>query len=176
VLVIAAMLVAACGERDPGALGPTGIDGGVSQQSRKQDYLDGVQRALGQFAPTLGPDFARAAGAANRRQLQVVALRWDEGVATLKQLDPPADAVGAHKRLLAASEARAAWNARIIAAAPNKKRVLGLTRQAERGSDSKAFEDAICELVDLGYPVVEDDACSPLNEAGGPGGDVVGGP
>lgn len=168
----AALLLAGCGETDPGALGPAGIDGGLSPEGQRQEYVDGVRRALGQLASaTQGPAFARAVDGGRRRELQAAALAWRQGGEQLKGLNPPKDAVGGHRNLVAAVEALDAWNQRIVRAAPNKAVTKKLARQAAASPASRQFEAAVCQLVDAGYEVIDDPGvCTPLADADGPVG------
>jgi hypothetical protein len=167
--IAATLLLAGCGEADPGALGPSGIDGGVSAEQQSQDYTDGVSRALNQLgSATQGPSFAKAVEGGNRRQLQAAALAWRQGGEQLKQLDPPKDAVEGHKALIASVEALDAWNQRLVAAAPNKARTKKLARQAQASPASKQFEAAVCQLVDAGYEVIYPGECSPIANAAWP--------
>jgi hypothetical protein len=169
IAIAAAMLLAGCGESDPGAIGPSGVDGGVSPEQQSQDYTDGVSRALAQLgSATQGPAFAKAVDTGSERQLQASALAWRQGGEQLKQLDPPKDAIEGHKALIAAVEALDAWNQRIVAAAPNKAQTKKLARQAQASPASRQFEAAVCQLVDAGYEVVDPGACTPLANASGP--------
>lgn len=172
-LTIAAIAVVAagCGEGDPGALGPSGVDGGLSPEGQRQEYIDGVSRALGQLgSATQGPGFARAVDAGNQRQLQAAALAWRQGGEQLKGLNPPKDAVEAHTALIRAVEGLDAWNQRIVRAAPNKANTKKLARQASASPASRQFEAAVCQLVDAGYEVIDPGACTPLANASGPVG------
>ena len=166
---IAALLLAGCGES---GLGPAAVgDGGLSPEGQRQDYVDGVTRALGQLdSATSGEGFARAVDTGNRRQLQVAALAWQQGGAQLKGLNPPKDAVEGHKALIAAVTALNTWNQRIVGAAPNKAMTRKLARQAGTSPASQQFEAAVCQLVDAGYEVIDPGACSPLADASGPVG------
>jgi hypothetical protein len=165
----AALLLAGCGEGDPGALGPSGVDGGLSAEGKRQEYVDGVSRALGQLgSATQGPAFAKAVDGGNRRQLQAAALAWRQGGEQLKGLNPPKDAAEGHAALIAAVEALDAWNQRIVRAAPNKAATKKLARQAGSSPASQQFEAAVCQLVDAGYEVVDPGACTPLANAAGP--------
>ena len=169
--LVAVLLLAGCGEEDPGALGPRGLDGGLSPEGQRQEYRDGVERALGQLgAATQGATFAKAVDGGNRRQLQAAALAWQQGGQQLKGLNPPEDAVEGHKALIAAVEALDAWNQRIVRAAPNKAQTKKLARQAQTSPASQQFEAAVCMLVDAGYEVIDPGACTPLADAGGPVG------
>ncbi len=163
----AALLLAGCGESDPG---PSAVGGGgLSPEGQRQDYVDGVTRALGQLgSATQGPEFARAVDGGNRKQLQIAALAWQQGGAQLKGLNPPKDAVAGHKALVAAVTALDQWNQRIVAAAPNKAMTKKLARQAGASPASQQFEAAVCQLVDAGYEVVDPGACTPLADAEGP--------
>jgi hypothetical protein len=166
---IAALLLAGCGESDPG---PTAVGGGgLSAEGQRQDYVDGVSRALSQLgSATQGPAFARAVDGGNRKQLQVAALAWQQGGAQLKGLNPPKDAVPGHKALVAAVTALDQWNQRIVAAAPNKAMTKRLARQAGASPASQQFEAAVCQLVDAGYEVVDPGVCTPLANAEPPVG------
>jgi hypothetical protein len=171
VALVAVLLLAGCGESDPGAIGPNGIDGGLSAEGKRADYVDGVSRALNQLgSATNNPTYGRAVDGGNRRQLQAAALAWRQGGEELKQLDPPKDAVPGHKALIAAVEALDAWNQRIVAAAPNKAATKKLAKQAGASPASKQFEAAVCMLVDEGYEVIDPGACTPLADASGPAG------
>ncbi|MCW2921188.1 MAG: hypothetical protein JWL76_1062 [Thermoleophilia bacterium] len=165
----AALLVAGCGESDPG---PGAVGGGeLSTEGQRQDYVDGVTRALSQLgSATQGPEFARAVDGGNRKQLQVAALAWQQGGAQLKGLNPPKDAVEGHKALVVAVGALDQWNRRIVAAAPNKAMTKKLARQAGASPASQQFEAAVCQLVDAGYEVVDPGVCTPLANAGAPVG------
>ncbi len=162
------LVAAGCGESDPGALGPSGVDAGVSSVQQKQDYVDGVSGALQQLGSAQGQAFATAVNKGDKRQLQAAALAWRQGVQQLKSLNPPKDAIAGHQALLTAVEGLDDWNKRIIAAAPNAARTKALARQAANSASSKQFEDAVCQLVDAGYEVVDSGACTPLANAGGP--------
>ncbi len=165
----AALLLAGCGESDPG---PTAVGGGgLSEEGQRQEYVDGVSRALGQLgSATQGPAFAKAVEGGNRKQLQVAALAWQQGGAQLKGLNPPKDAVEGHKALVAAVTALDQWNQRIVAAAPNKAMTKRLARQAGASPASRQFEAAVCQIVDAGYEVIDPGACTPLADAEGPVG------
>ena len=169
VLVAAAvLLLAGCGD-DPAAIGPAGIDGGLSSEGQRQEYTDGVSRALGQLAAsTQGETFARAVDTANRKQLQLAALSWRQGLQQLKGLNPPKDAVEGHKALIAAVEALDRANTGIVNAAPNKAKTRQLAQRAASGPASQQFEAAVCQLVDAGYEVVDQAACSPLETNASP--------
>jgi hypothetical protein len=170
-LATAAMLLAGCGEGDPGAIGPNGIDGGLSAEGKRQEYVDGVTRALGQLgSATNNAGYGRAVDTGNKRQLQGAALAWRQGGQELKTLNPPKDAVEGHKALIAAVEALDAWNQRIVKAAPNKAATKKLARQAGNSAASQQFEAAVCMLVDAGYEVIDPGACTPLADAAGPAG------
>ncbi len=164
---IAALLLAGCGESDPGVISNTGL----SPEGQRQDYVDGVTRALGQLgSATQGPEFARAVDGGNRKQLQIAALAWQQGGAQLKGLNPPKDAVAGHKALVTAVTALDQWNMRIVSAAPNKAMTKKLAREAGASPASRQFEAAVCQLVDAGYEVVDPGACTPLADAAGPVG------
>ncbi|MCW2927710.1 MAG: hypothetical protein JWM86_1678 [Thermoleophilia bacterium] len=170
-LLVAAALLAGCGESDPGAIGPAGVDGGVSSEQQRQDYVEGVQRALDQLgSATQGPEFAKAVDAGNGRLLKASAIAWQQGGAQLKQLSPPKEAVEGHTALVKAVDGLNVWNQRIVAAAPNKAMTKKLARQASASAASQSFEAAVCQLVDAGYEVVDSGACSPLENASGPVG------
>lgn len=168
---VAALLLAGCGDSDPGAIGPTGVDGGISAEGQRQEYVDGVQRALAQLgSATQTPAFARAVDSGNRRQLQSAAIAWRQGMEQLKGLNPPEQAVEGHNQLLTAVESLDSWNQRIVNAAPNTKRTKALARQASESPASRAFEASVCTLVDAGFEVVDPGACTPLANAAGPVG------
>jgi hypothetical protein len=167
-VVLAMLVVAGCGEGDPGALGPTGVDAGVSSEQQKEDYVDGVAGALTQLGSSQGQSFGQAVAKANKRQLQASAIAWRQGLQQLKGLNPPKDAVPGHQKLVAAVEALDGWNKRIIAAAPNAKRTKAVAQQASGSAASRQFEAAVCVLVDAGYEVVDPGACTPLANAAGP--------
>lgn len=168
-LATMAIVVAGCGEQDPG---PTVLGGGeLSAEGQRQEYVDGVSRALAQLgSATQGEQFAKAVDGGNRRQLQVAALAWRQGGAQLKGLNPPKDAVEGHKALVAAVDALDAWNQRIVKAAPNKAMTKRLATQASNSPASRNFEAAVCQLVDAGYEVIDPGACTPLSNAEGPVG------
>lgn len=168
-LVATALFGAGCGDSDPGALGPQGVDGGLSSEGKKQEYVQGVSRALAQLATSQnGKGYAQAVNTGSKRQLQIAALAWQQGGAQLKQLDPPADAVAAHEQLIAAVGALSTWNTKIVAAAPNKARTKQLAKQAAVSPASQAYEASVCKLVDAGYEVIDPTACSPLDAASSP--------
>ncbi len=164
----AAALLAGCGD-DPAAIGPD-LGSGLSEEGQRQEYVDGVSRALGQLGSTQGEQYARAVDAGNRRQLQVAALAWRQGGEQLQGLNPPADAVEGHKALIAAVEGLDQWNQRIVQAAPNKAKTKQLARQASSSPASQQFEGAVCQLVDAGYEVIDPGACTPLADAAPPAG------
>jgi hypothetical protein len=165
--VLATTVVAAsgCAEQDPG---PQSLSGQVSAEQQRQDYVDGVGRALGQLGSSQGPTFAKAVDTGNKRQLQAAAIAWRQGLQQLKSLSPPADAVTGHNQLLTAVESLDSWNQRIVNAAPNKRRTQQLAKQATASPASQQFEGAVCALVDAGYEVVDPGACTPLANAAGP--------
>lgn len=168
---VAALLLAGCGESDPGAIGPAGVDGGISAEGQRQEYVDGVGRALAQLgSATQNQNFAQAVDSGNKRQLQSAAIAWRQGMQQLKGLNPPEQAVEGHNQLLDAVEALDSWNQRIVNAAPNKTRTKALARQASASPASRNFEAAVCTLVDAGYEVVDPGACTPLANAAGPVG------
>lgn len=168
---VATLLLAGCGDSDPGAVGPTGVDGGISAEGQRQEYVDGVQRALAQLgSATQNQGFARAVDKGDRRQLQAAAIAWRQGMQQLKALNPPEQAVPGHNRLLSAVEALDSWNQRIVNAAPNAKRTKALARQASDSPASRSFEASVCALVDAGFEVVDPGACTPLANADGPVG------
>lgn len=169
-VLVAAVLLAGCGEADPGAIGPTGVDGGLSGEGQRQEYIDGVGRALQQLGSAQGQGFAKAIDAGNTRQLQAAAIAWDQGGEQLQGLDPPKDAVGAHTQLVKAVEGLSVWNQRIAKAAPNKALTRKLGKQASASPASQSFEAAVCGIVDAGYEVIDPAACSPLTNAEGPVG------
>ena len=169
--LVAALLLAGCGEGDPGAIGPSGIDGGLSAEGQRQEYVLGVERALNQLgSATQTAGFTRAVDTGNRRQLQAASLAWRQGGEQLKGLNPPKDAVEGHKALVAAVEALDAWNQRLVRAAPNKAMTKKLALQASRSPASQQFEAAVCQLVDAGFEVTDPGACTPLADAEGPVG------
>lgn len=165
-----ALFVAGCGDANVIPGGANALSG--SPELEKQSYAEGVNRALQQLGSAQAPDsFGKAVDTGNKRQLQASAIAWDQGVASLQQLDPPDDAVAANTKLLKAVQGLATWNKRLIAAAPNKQRVQALARQAAASPDSKAYGAAACELQGLGYNIGLAEACgggSPLDSAGGP--------
>lgn len=161
-LGVVVLLVAGCGSSDPGALGPAGVDGGLSVQGQKQEYVDGASRALTQLGSAQGDAFARAVDGGAKRPLQAAALAWKQGDQQLKELNPPKEAAVAHQRLVKAVDSLAVWNDRLVAAAPNPNRTRTLAKQAAGSAASKQFGDAICALVDLGYEVVDSGVCTPL--------------
>lgn len=165
----ASLVLAGCGGGDPGALGPMGIDGGLSPEGQRQEYTDGVGRALMQLgSATQGAAFAKAVDGGNKRQLQAAALAWRQGGEQLKGLNPPKDAVEGHASLVKAVEGLDAWNQRIVRAAPKKAQTKKLARQASNSPASRQFEAAVCQLVDAGYDVIDPGACTPLADAEGP--------
>lgn len=167
----AALLLVGCGEQDPGAIGPAGVDGGLSAEGQRQEYVDGVSRALDQLgSATLNQSFAQAVDRGNKRQLQSAAIAWRQGLQQLKALNPPEEAVPGHNQLLSAVEGLDSWNQRIVNAAPNSKRTKALAKQASASPASRQFEAAVCTLVDAGYEVVDPGACTPLANAEGPVG------
>ena len=165
VVVAVALVGAGCGEEDPG---PLSVDAQLSNEQQKQDYVDGVQRALGQLGSAQGQTFAKAVDTGNRKQLQAASIAWQQGLEQLKQLSPPADAVDGHRRLVNSVQGLDNWNKRIVAAAPNKNRTKALARQAGASQASTGFEAAVCTLVDAGYEVVDPGVCTPLANAAGP--------
>jgi len=172
VLVVGAMLLAACGEGDPGAIGPSGVDGGLSPEGARQEYVDGVIGALAQLSQaTQGPAYAKSVDTGNKQQLQVAALAWQQGGQQLKQLSPPKAAVKGHKALVAAVDSLNVWNQKVVAAAPNKKRTQQVATTAANSPASQNFGAAICMLVQAGYDVVDPGECgSPLDSASSPVG------
>lgn len=165
-VALLSLVVAGCGETDPGVIGPSGVDGALSPEGQRQAYVDGVGRALDQLGTaTQGPAFAAAVDKGNRRQLQAASIAWRQGGEQLKTLDPPKDAVAAHTALIKAVEQLDTWNGRVTAAAPNKAMTRKLARQAAGSPASQLFEQSVCDLVDLGYDVVDPGACSPLQDA-----------
>lgn len=169
VAAILVVTVAGCGNNDPG---PQSLDGQVSLEQQRQDYVEGVGRALAQLGSAQGPTYARSVDSANKRQLQTAALAWQQGLEQLKSLSPPEDAVSGHKELVSAVEALHSWNMRVVNAAPNKKRTQAVARKAATSPASQQFEQAICTLIDAGYEVVDPGACSVFDEAtkAGPAG------
>ncbi|MCB0877810.1 MAG: hypothetical protein KDC46_02365 [Thermoleophilia bacterium] len=168
VVLLALVLVAGCGESDPGAIGPSGVDGGVSSEQAKEDYVTGVNSALQQLGTAQGQSFGAAVTKGNKRQLQASAIAWRQGVQQLKGLNPPKEAVPAHTKLVEAVSQLDTWNQRIANAAPNKKRTQTLAKQASGSAASRNFEAAVCELVDAGFEVIDPGACTPLANAAGP--------
>lgn len=164
------LVLAGCGEQDPGALGPTGVDGGLSVEGQRQEYVEGVGRALQQLGMAQGQGFAKAIDAGNARQLQQASIAWRQGAEQLKQLDPPKDVVGPHKQLVEAVDELATWNDRIAKAAPNKTLTRKLGKQASASPASRSFEAAVCGIVNEGYDVIDPGACTPLANAAGPAG------
>jgi hypothetical protein len=169
-LLVTALTFAAtgCGEQDPGVIGPRGLDAGLTAEGKKQAYADSVGSALQQLGTSQGPTYGRAVEAGNKRQLQVAALAWKQGLQQLKQANPPKDAAAAHEDLVAAVSELSSWNARITAAAPNKAQTKRLAKQASTGSASQQFEAAVCQLVEAGYEIIDPGACTPLANAEGP--------
>lgn len=170
VLLVAALLAAGCGDSDPSAIGPTGIDGGLSPEGQRQEYVDGVTRALQQLGSAQGATFGKAVETGNRKQLQAASIAWRQGGEQLKGLDPPKEAVPGHTALVKAVEALDGWNQRIVRAAPKAASTKKVARQASSSAASKQFEAAVCELVDAGFEVVDPGACTPLANASGPVG------
>ncbi|MCW2925031.1 MAG: hypothetical protein JWM98_2435 [Thermoleophilia bacterium] len=165
----AALLVAGCGQGDPGAIGPTGVDGGLSPEGKRQDYVDGVTRALGQLSQaTQTPTYAKSVESGNKKSLQLSMYAWRQGGEQLKGLDPPKDAVPGHTALIKAVEGLDAWNQRLVKAAPNKFLTKKLARQAADSAASRQYGDAICTLVAAGYDVVDADACGTGLDAASP--------
>ena len=161
----AALLLAGCGSGDPGALGPNSVDGGLSAEGQKQEYVDGVSRALTQLGTAQGDSFGKAVENGQKKQLQTAALAWRQGGQQLKELNPPKDAAAAHAKLVKAVDGLAVWNNRLVAAAPNKARTRALAKQAGASAPSQQLEAAVCELVDAGYEIVDSGACTPLANA-----------
>jgi hypothetical protein len=169
-VAMAALLLAGCGD-DPATIGAIDPDGGLSPEGQRQEYTDGVTRALGQLgSATQNEQYARAVDGGNRKALQVAALAWRQGGAQLKGLNPPEDAVEGHKALVAAVGALDTWNNRIVQAAPNKAKTKQLATQAANSPASRQFEEAVCQLVDAGYEVIDPGACTPLADASAPVG------
>jgi hypothetical protein len=164
-LVVA--LVAGCGDQDPG---PMSLQQQLSADQQRQDYVDGVGRALGQLGSAQGPTFAQSVDNGNKRELQAAAIAWRQGMQQLKSLSPPPEAAEGHRALLNAVEALDSWNERIVNAAPNRNRTQALARQAAESPASRLFERAVCQLVDEGYEVVDPGACTPMSNAAGPAG------
>ena len=160
-LVAASVLVAGCDNGDPGAMGAMGVDG-LSNEQTKQDYTDGVGRALVQLGSAQGQAFGKAVETANKKQLQASAIAWEQGLEQLKQVDPPKDVVGQHTALVKAVETLNVWNKRLATAAPNKAKTRKLGQQASASPASNAFGAAICDIVDVGYDVVDSSACTPM--------------
>ena len=165
----ALLLLGGCSNGDPGALGPNSVDGGLSPEGQKQEYVDGVSRALAQLGKAQDDSFGKAVDTGNRKGLQAAALDWKQGGQQLKQLNPPKDAADAHAKLIAAVDQLAVWNARLVAAAPNKAQTRKIAKQAAMSAPSAAYGDAVCALLDKGYSVVESSACTPLSDAGAAG-------
>ncbi|MCW2961004.1 MAG: hypothetical protein JWM25_732 [Thermoleophilia bacterium] len=170
VLAAAMLLLAGCGEGDPGAIGPTGIDGGLSTEGQKQQYVESINGALTQLGSAQGEQFGAAVDAGNKKDLQVAALAWRQGGEQLKTLDAPKDAAEEHAALVKAVTALDVWNQRIVAAAPNKAQTRKLAAQAAKSPASTSYGDALCGLVVAGYEVVDPAACdtTPLESADGP--------
>jgi hypothetical protein len=166
---MAALLLAGCGN-DSAALGPTGGLDSLSPEGQRQDYVDGVVRALQQLGTaTQGATFAKAVNTGNAKQLRAAALAWRQGGEQLKSLDPPKDAVEGHTALVKAVEGLDQWNQRIVRAAPNKAMTKKLSTQAPASQASHQFEPALCTLVDAGFDVLPDSsACQPLSDASAP--------
>ena len=171
VALAAALLVAGCGDADPGALGPVGVDGGLSPEGQRQQYVQGVGDALAQLGAAMGPSFSQAVDGGNRRQLQAASLAWQQGSQQLQSIDPPEAAVADHLALVKAVKALDAWNKRIVAAAPNKTATKRLATQASRSPASAQFGTAICKLVEDGFSVTDESACGAYADAAaaGPG-------
>lgn len=168
---MAMLLLAGCGDSDPGAIGPSGIDGGLSTEGQRQEYIDGVSRALDQLGTaTQGQGFAKAVDTGNSRQLQAAAIAWRQGGEQLKGLNPPKDAAEGHAALIRAVEGLDSWNQRIVRAAPNKALTRKLAKQAAASPASQQLEAAVCQLVDAGYEVIDPGACTPLADAAPPVG------
>lgn len=166
----AALVLTGCGEKDPGAIGPTGVDGGLSSEGQAQEYVDGVGRALEQLGAAQGPGFGKAIDSGNGKQLQEAAISWRQGVEQLRGLNPPKEAVGPHKQLVGAVTELGKWNDRIAKAAPNKAVTRRLAKQASASPASRQFEAAVCGINDAGFGVVDPGACTPLADAEGPAG------
>lgn len=167
VLLAGALGLSACGEDDPGALGATGLKQ-TSASAQRQDYVEGVDRALSRLGVAQGPSFSRAIASGERRQLEMSALAWDEGVQMLRQLDPPEEAVAQHRALVASTQALAGWNRRMVGVAPDRKKVAWVAKQASMSPQSAAYEKSVCGLVEVGYDVVPPELCGPMSEAEGP--------
>ena len=170
VAAVAIVLLTGCGESDPGALGPSGVDGSLSPEGQKQVYVDGVSRALDQLGSTQGAGFAKAVDGGNKQLLQTAALAWRQGGDQLKSLDPPKGAADEHQALIKAVDALDTWNKRLVAAAPNKASTRKIAKAASNSPASRQFEAAVCALNDAGYEVVDPGACTPLSNAAGPVG------
>lgn len=158
----ALLLAAGCGSDDPG---PQGLGGQLSSEQQRQDYVDGVGRALAQLGSAQGANYTRFVDSGNKRQLQASSLAWQQGLQQLKSLNPPTDAVEGHKQLVTSVEALHAWNQRIVNAAPNKKRTQALAKQASASPASQQFEQSVCTLVDAGFEVVDPGACGVFDQA-----------
>lgn len=168
VIGVVAVLAAGCGEADPG---PMGLEAQVSAEQQRQDYVEGVSRALAQLGSPQGPQgqsFSRSVNNGNKRQLQAAAIAWRQGLEQLKALSPPKEAVDGHNALVNSVQGLDNWNQRIVNAAPNKNRTKALARQAGASQASMGFEAAVCKLVDAGFEVVDPGACTPLANAAGP--------
>jgi hypothetical protein len=170
VIAAAALLAAGCGEGDPGAIGPAGVDGGLSSEGQRQEYVEGVSRALTQMFSGQGASYGTSIETGNEKQLQATVIAWRQGVQQLKSINPPKDAVSGHTALVKAAESLDGWNQRIAAAAPNKNRTKALARQASNSPASRQLEAAVCEIVDAGYEIADPGTCTPLANAAAPNG------
>jgi hypothetical protein len=170
VAAAAALLAAGCGEGDPGAIGPAGVDGGLSAEGQNQEYVEGVSRALSQMFSGQGASYGKSVDTGNKKQLQATVIAWRQGVQQLKSINPPKEAVPGHTNLVKAAEALDGWNQRIAAAAPNKNRTKALAKQASNSAASRQLETAVCQIVDAGFEVADPGTCTPLANAAAPNG------
>lgn len=168
VTAVAALLIAGCADGDPGAIGPAGVDGGLSAEGQRQEYVEGVSNALAQMFSGQGPNYAKYVTTGNKKQLQATVIAWRQGVQQLKSINPPKDAVAGHTALVTAAQSLDSWNQRIAAAAPNKARTKALARQATNSPASRQLEAAVCQIVDAGFEVADPGTCTPLANAAAP--------
>lgn len=157
VLVAAAgFVLAGCGGSggEASGPGPSLLDAKPTATEQKSDYLDGVSRVLSAVDDPSAPPLERSISLARANELEAAAMRWDQGLAMLKALKPPATVKAEHDKLVEAMAELGDWNHRIADAAPNRKLVAKVAQQARTSPSARKYGAAIDGFSRKGYDIL----------------------
>lgn len=167
-VLVAAMLLAACGQSDPGP-GSVGLDQ-PSEASQKTAYQDTLDRMAESLEDPDAPPFDRSISIGDKQQLRLAAQRWDQAVSIVSSASPPEDAQSAHEQLVTAMRQLGEYNNAIAAAAPNKAKTKRAARKAQNSAAARSFNEALNRLATLGYDVLPAGGGDPMEGASPPAG------